>query len=294
MRRGGVLKNDFAVGSNRLIVIGLFESCLARFGELQRADITRLGLIGVAKPNQDIVHVAVLRIGGDDGLVARDDGRVVVMSRVKRGDLRLPSGHDLLHLAQALFCLRHKGRFGELLQHQAVFFFRVDGLGVVAVGFVHLAEIDVTDPHLGLGGLGCVGKEGNEVLVLLFGLGESCGAALFVPAIGDGQLGFHLVLRVGISVEQRLQVETGDVEVAAFGGVDCLVVENFVGQASVNRSDLLLFPQLLLGILGLNAFVILLLAGRGGEGAVGLVLAVGIGCSGGRAGYLGVRGGSED
>ena len=161
--------------------------------------------------------------------------------RVEGGDRGLARGHDLLDLAQTLLGLRHEGGLGELLEHEAVLFFGVSGLGVVAVGLVHLAEVDVADAHLGLGGLGSVGEEGDEVLVLLLGLGEGCGAAFLVPAVGDGELGLHLILRVGIGVEQGLEVETGDVEVAALGGVEGLVVEHLVGQAGIDGLDLLLF-----------------------------------------------------
>ena len=135
--------------------------------------------------------MAVLRIGVDDGLIAGDGGGPVAASGVEGGDVGLARGQDLLHLAQPLLGLRDQGGIGELLQHQAVLFLGVRGLGVVAVGLVHLAEVDVADAHLGLGGLGRVGEEGDEVLVLLLGLGEGGGAAFLVPAIGDGELGLH-------------------------------------------------------------------------------------------------------
>src|ERR1700730_7191544 len=46
--------------------------------------------------------------------------------------------------------------------------------------------------------------------------------------------------------------ESGDVEVAALGGVEGLVVEHLVGKSGVDRLDLLLLLHLLLGVFGLH------------------------------------------
>ena len=152
------------------------------------------------------------------------------------------------------------------------------GVGVVAVGLVHLAEVDVADAHLGLGGLGRVGEEGDEVLVLLLGLGEGSGSTLLEPAIGDAKLGAHHVLRVGVGVEQGLEVEAGNIVASALHGVHGLVVERLVGELGVLRLDgvdLLDLLVLFFGVLGQDDFLIFLLfANLGGllvaEGDVGL------------------------
>ena len=82
--RGGVLEDDFGVGGDGLVVIDLFESGFAGFGELHGPDEACFGLIGVAEADEDVVHVAVLRIGVDDGLVAGDGGGPVVVGARRR------------------------------------------------------------------------------------------------------------------------------------------------------------------------------------------------------------------
>jgi hypothetical protein len=92
---------------------------------LRCADKARLGLEGVAQVDQHVVHVAVERIGIDDGLVAGDGGGPICVGCVKGGDIGFAGGQRLLHLAQTLFGLRHQRRIGELLQHQAILGFGV-------------------------------------------------------------------------------------------------------------------------------------------------------------------------
>ena len=43
-------------------------------------------------------------------------------------------------------------------------------------------------------------------------------AALFVPGISDGELGAHLVFRVRIGIQQRLQIQPGNIVLALFHG----------------------------------------------------------------------------
>src|SRR5207245_5400052 len=84
---GGVLENNLAVGRDGLIVVGLFQLGLGGFGELHRPDELCFGLVGVAESDQDFVHMAVLGIGLDDGLIMGYRCRPVVGVRgVKRGD----------------------------------------------------------------------------------------------------------------------------------------------------------------------------------------------------------------
>ena len=154
--------------------------------------------------------------------------------------------------------------------HAAVLFLGVESLRVVAVGLVHLAEVDVADAHLGLGGLGSVGEEDAEVAVLALGLGERGGAAFLVPAIRDGELGAHLVLRIGIGVEHGLEVEAADVEVALLDGDLGLVEELLVGQLgvgadeSVGHAGTFLMAFFLVSLDGDDLVVLLLLAASEG------------------------------
>ena len=80
---------------------------------------------------------------------------------------------------------------------------------------------------------------------------------------------------------------------AILGGVEGLVVKDLVGQASVDGSDLLLFRQFFLRVLGLDDLV-LFLAGGVGEGDGRLWLAVGAGRGLSGAGDLGVCAAGED
>jgi hypothetical protein len=127
------------------------------------------------------------------------------------------------------------------------------GLGVVAVRNVHLLEVDVADAQLRFRGFGDVREEGDEVAILLLGLGEGRAAAFLVPGVGDGELGAHHVLRVGIGVEQGLEVEPADVVVAAGNLGDGLVIELLIGQLLVladQRVELGFLLELGLGVLG--------------------------------------------
>jgi hypothetical protein len=65
--------------------------------------------------------------------------------------------------------------------------------------------------------------------------------------------------------------------VSALGGVDRLVVEHLVGQAGVDRLQLLFVAQLFFGVLGLNDLIVLLFAESIGQGDVLLRLAGGVG-----------------
>jgi hypothetical protein len=60
----------------------------------------------------------------------------------------------------------------------------------------------------------------------------SCSAFL-VPRVGDGQLRPHHVLRIRIGIKQRLQIQPGDVVMAALGLRHCLIVKLLVGQLRV-------------------------------------------------------------
>ncbi len=108
------------------------------------------------------------------------------------------------------------------------------GLRVIAVRLVHLPEINVADAHLRLRGLRRVGEEHAEVRILRLGLGQRRRAALLVPAIRDRQLGAHLVLRVGIGIQQRLQVQPRHIVVALARSRDRLVVQLLIRQLRVH------------------------------------------------------------
>ena len=98
---------------------------------------------------------------------------------------------------------------------------------------------------------GSVGEEGDEVLVLGFGLGERRGAALLEPAVAHGQLGAHPVLGLGIGVEHGLQVEPGHVEAALLHGDHGLVEEFLVGLLGVDAGQRVGAQVLVLLLLGL-------------------------------------------
>ncbi len=69
---------------------------------------------------------------------------------------------------------------------------------------------------------GALGKKVMKSLYSCSAWVQSCRAAFAVPAVGDGQLGAHLVRRIRVGVQQRLQVETGNVKVPFFVAASAL------------------------------------------------------------------------
>ncbi len=253
-----MLQRHLRIRCRSLFVVDPFQTRLACLGQLQRAHIASLGRVRIAKTHQNVVRVAELRIGIDHRLVTRNGRRPVLAGRIVVRDVGLAGRKNLLHLAQPLLRLRNQCRLRELLQHQPVLLLRMDRLRIVAVGLVHLPEVDVTHTHLGLGSFRSVGEEGDEVLVLALGLRQRGSSALAVPAVSNRQLRLHLVLRVRIGVQHRLQIQTGDVEVSLLGGFERLVVELPIGKLRIGgslRIDLLVPLNPSLGVLGLDNLV---------------------------------------
>ena len=120
------------------------------------------------------------------------------------------------------------------VDHVPVFLLGVLRVVEVAVGLLHLLVVDVAHLHLRFGRFGRIGEEGDEVLVLGFGLGQRGGAAFLEPAVADGELGAHPVFGVRIGVEHGLQVEPGHVVLALLQGDHRLVEELLVGLLGVD------------------------------------------------------------
>ena len=147
-----------------------------------------------------------------------------------------------LDVAQDLLHLRRELAVGEICKHVAALCFGAHRVRAVAVGLVHLLELDFADLLLGLGRFLHVGIEQDEILVLRLGLRVAVRAALVVPTIGDGQLGLGQVLALIVGVHERVQGQARHLEPAVLDILDRLVEQHFVG---------------LLGALGDGVFILL-------------------------------------
>ena len=81
-------------------------------------------------------------------------------------------------------------------------------LRVIAVRFFHHAEVRHADLHLGVRGFIEERKESFEILVGFDRLRQVRSPAFFVEGIADCEFRFGEKFAVGISIDQRLQVET--------------------------------------------------------------------------------------
>ena len=118
---------------------------------------------------------------------------------------------------------------GYLVSKIAAFLLRAQGIVGIAVGLLHLANMDLADFVLGFRRFFHGGIEQLEILVFGFGLRQALGAALPHPAIGDGQFGFGQIFAGIVGVDQRIQRQPGDFIAAFFDIVDGFVEQNLVG-----------------------------------------------------------------
>src|SRR5579862_408203 len=253
-RLQGIAGENAVIGFGRLLCVLLYQHTLLDLGQLGLPDQIDLLLVGAAQIEERLIRVAVERISVGDGLQARDGGRIAVAQIVEVSDHVFAARQHLLHLQQTLLGLRDERTVGELQDHLAILFFGAQGVGGIAVRLLHLAEVDIGDLHLRLSRFGHVGEEGDEVLVLAFGLGHGGGAALGVPGVADGQLGARYILRIGVGVDERLQAEARDVVLAVLHSIQRAIEEHLVGLLGVDVGDgvgnLLALLFLAAGVLG--------------------------------------------
>ena len=119
------------------------------------------------------------------------NGRVEVLAApVVEADLRFPLCQNLLHIAQLLLGARNQRGIRKHVDHGPVFLLRIQRVGVVAVGLLHLLVVDVAHLHLCFGRFRRVGEEGDEVVVLRLGLGQGRGTTVSDQATPQ-DLGFQ-------------------------------------------------------------------------------------------------------
>ena len=177
----------------------------------------------------------------------------------------LPLGQHLLHLQQPLLGLRHQRAVRKLHDELAILFFGAPGVGRIAVRLLHLLVMDVGDLHLRFRRLGHIGEEGDEVLVLAFGLRHGGGAAFLVPGIANRQLGAGHILRIGIGIDQRLQAQPGDIVLVVLHRIHGAVEQHLVWLFGIDIGNRVL--RLLALLAGLGRLLALL----GGVRGLGLI-----------------------
>ena len=119
----------------------------------------------------------------------------------------------------------------------AVFVFGAARMRVITVRLFHLPVMDIGHFQLRFGGFRHVGEERYEVLVFNLRLRQRRAAALVVPGVANAQLGAGNVLRIRVSIDQRLQREPGDVVLAMAHGVHGAVEEHFVGLLGIDVGE---------------------------------------------------------
>ncbi len=194
---------------------------------------------GLAQQEEGLVGLAVERVALGEGSQTGGGRAVAAFDGVETAHSIFALGDHFLDLAEHLLHLRHELAVGEPEQRIAALGLGLQCVDRIAVGFLHLLVVNLAYLLLGFHGLFHAREEGDEVLILGFGLGEGVGAALPVPTVGDGQLGFGDVLGVGIGVDEGLEGQPGDLEAAALDVADGPVEQDLVRLLGVSLDRVL-------------------------------------------------------
>ncbi len=104
--------------------------------------------------------------------------------------------------------------------------------------------MDVADLLLGFGGFFHGRIKQNEVLVFGLRLRHAVDAAFAIPTVRDGQLGFGQILAGVVCVDQRVQGQPSDFEMALLDVVNGLIEQDLVGLLRVLGDRILVFLAL--------------------------------------------------
>src|SRR5580692_5115024 len=154
---------------------------------------------------------------------------VVAAFVIKVAHQILAFGNGLLNVTQQLLGLIDILAVGKLHDQLAAFVFRAYGLGLVAIGLVHLLIVDLADLLLRFGGLFHGGIEQDEILVLGFGLRQTGGAAFPEPTVGDGKFGFGEEFALIVGINQGVERDARDFVAAVLDVADGAIEQNLIG-----------------------------------------------------------------
>jgi len=177
---------------------------------------------------QSFIGLAVERILFHQGTQPRDRRRIRLPKVIEPSDSKFAIRQHFLDLQQPLLGLGDQLAVGKLQDQIPILILGSLGVGVVAVRLFHLLILDVGNLQLRLSRFRHVGKECDEVFVFLFGLRQGSGAAFGVPGIAHRQFGARDEFRIGISIDQRLQGDSGHIEAVMPHRVHGLVKKNLV------------------------------------------------------------------
>ena len=130
--------------------------------------------------------------------------------------------------------MRDELAVGILHDHVAILFLCASRVGGIAIGLLHLFEMDVGHLHLRFCRFRHVGEEGFEVLVFDFCLLQGRRTAFGIPGIADRQLGACHVLGVRIGVDERLQRHARNIVLAMVHRVHGAVEQHLIGLLRVH------------------------------------------------------------
>ena len=138
---------------------------------------------------------------------------------VETRHLQLVHGEHFLHFVHELFGALDLAGVRVAPRHLFQLALGLARLGDVAVGSLHLLEVNLGHLHHAFGSQRVVGKELNPVAVFDFGLRQALRAALQVIGVGDGELGHFDHRAVGVGVNHRVPQDAPLIEIAFTGGV---------------------------------------------------------------------------
>ena len=211
-QRSGVRRRNRPLESRKPL-LGLFSviaqrvilhNPAIRHGRLVFKTIAHFG-VGIAKLPQRFIGTAIQRI------LVRHEGQAVggcwktALGVIKRSGAEFFVAQHFLRIAKHLLRLGKKLAVGELHGKLAALIFGALRLSIVPVGLFHLLVVDLADAPLRLGGFFHGWVKQDEVLVLGFRLRQTVGAALAIPAIGNGQLGLGEKFAGVVGIDQRIQ-----------------------------------------------------------------------------------------
>ena len=153
------------------------------------ADTLDLSFVVLSQQVKRLVRAAVERILLYKRLQARDGCRIRLAQVVEPSNFKFAIAQNFLHFQQPLLGLRHQLTVGELENHFAILILGACRMGIVAIGFLHLLEVDVRNLQLRFCCLRHVRKESLKIAVFLFRLRHSSRPAFRIPGICQRQFG---------------------------------------------------------------------------------------------------------
>ena len=202
-------------------------------------------VVGAAQHPQRLIGRRIDRVLIHNALQTVRRRRVRTLGEVETRRAHLAFGFHFLNVTEQLLHTRRELGIRPLDQQLAALVFGAEGMLVVAIRLLHLAQMDRADLLLRFGGFLHGRVEQDEILVLRLGLRQAVGTAFAHPTVGDRQFGLRQEFAGVVGVDERVQRQPGHFVAATFDVGHGLVEENFIGLLRVfaDRVFILLLPE---------------------------------------------------